>query len=49
MTRWQRFICFWLGWHKQGELVEYDGLTTHVLCAYCGGKFMVDSQGNLFQ
>lgn len=46
----QKFYCK-IGWHchiKDYEYIDFDGVSTHCRCKWCGYEGMVDSQGNLF-
>jgi hypothetical protein len=49
VTRWQRFLCRMMGWHRKPYAYDfYDGASVHARCTRCGLRGMVDSQGNLF-
>ena len=51
MALWDRFAlwtCRAWGWHKVGAYEGFDGASVHAVCARCGFRGMIDSQGNLF-
>lgn len=38
-----------MGWHQpRSNAYEFDGLSFHGICKYCGKEIMQDSQGNWF-
>lgn len=48
MTRWQRFLCNVMGWHKRPQLIGFDGCSLGGACPRCGRRVLQDSQGNWF-
>lgn len=47
---YKRFACR-VGWHSpmsKYEHIEFDGVSAHCRCPWCGYIGMIDSQGNLF-
>lgn len=49
MTRWERFLCNWLGWHKPNYHVNFAGLEYSPWCARCGRRILQDGRGNWFE
>jgi len=46
----QKYYCK-LGWHchmNDYQFNNFDGVSEHCTCKWCGYKGLVDSQGNLF-
>ena len=46
----QKFYCK-IGWHchsKDYIFNEFNGVSNHCTCKWCGYEGMIDSQGNLF-
>ena len=42
------FACA-IGWHSYDyDRTEFDGVSVHARCQWCGYDGMIDSQGNLF-
>lgn len=37
-----------MGWHKPNGSYDFDGLSEHSYCRFCGQEIMQDSQGNWF-
>ena len=50
MTRWQRFVHLWLGWHfrMESQSGTFDGLSFGGRCVVCQRRCLMDSQGNWF-
>lgn len=48
MSRFRKFLCNVLGWHKPKRNIGFDGCSLHSICKYCGKNIMQDSQGNWF-
>jgi len=49
MTRWQRFLCNFLGWHRPRSLKSFDGFSWVSKCVRCGGRILQDSGGGWFR
>lgn len=49
MTKYQRFLCFWLDWHVPGKnRISFDGASLASTCKRCNQRILQDSQGNWF-
>lgn len=50
MDLYKKFAC-WIGWHcpiSKLEWTEFDGVSGHCRCPWCGYEGLIDSWGNLF-
>ena len=48
MSKFRKFLCNVLGWHKPTNRVGFDGCSMTSNCKNCGKEIMKDSQGNWF-
>lgn len=48
LTRWQRFLCLVMGWHRAPTSQGFDGCSFNGRCPRCGLRILQDSQGNWF-
>ena len=48
MSKFRKFLCNILGWHRPSNEIGHDGCSFHSVCKYCGKEIMQDSQGNWF-
>lgn len=49
MSKFRKFLCNVLGWHKPKDEVYFDGCSFVSVCRFCGKKILQDSQGNWFE
>jgi hypothetical protein len=47
MTRWQRFLCNVLDWHRVSE-IEWHGTRAVYTCKRCKRRLLQDPHGNWF-
>ena len=47
MTRWQRFLCYTMDWHKPVG-VGFDGASIQTICLRCHQEGLADSSGAMF-
>jgi len=47
--RVRHWCCRELGWHDGSRsILEFDGISIHGRCRFCGRQVMMDSNGNWF-
>lgn len=47
MTKWQRFLCEFMGWHKV-KAESHNGCNAVGYCTRCGERCLQDSNGDWF-
>lgn len=48
MSKFRKFLCNVMGWHKPSDNITSDGVNFISTCRYCGKRILQDSQGNWF-